>query len=338
MEKRNVIVSITLILCLAIILSCAGYFCYISMSGGIITPPQANVALATTSTMSADGYPVINVSATVQGATSNEVVWSLDWENAGDSSQTSSYVTLSSNGLTATLTCIAKFDDNMLLKCSVPSDNVTASCVVRYAGHPTAVTLVPSTTPDAIKYAHQEYTDFYYNDTEKAGNEYNDIVDLGTLYDFGDTETVYLDLKYSNAFGEITSSDFINQNVTISVARYGSITMKPYDPDRGSFYENLGTISYQIGQTDNDDILKTFVTATFENGKIKIERKAMNTFAFAGYSGNQSVEYRYWTGGNFGYAITVTAQGLNGEITSQTIFVRPILNATIALSDTSVVL
>lgn len=279
-----------------------------------------------------EGYPKVEVNATVTGIDVYTLDWSLKWEDESNQANVSDFVVLTSSGNTATLECIAKFNTNMILHCVSSHGNATASCVVRYAGRPTDMFLSQSTEPTAILFANQEYGDCFVSDKDLSQDEWDHTLTNGKFYDFGDIRTVYFDLTYSNIFGEITDEKYINQNYEIEIKGYGSCKVCAYDPERGEFYTNQGIVNSYVGLDPANDML----TCSIEDGKLKIVRQNMTDYVFMGYipGSNTHCEYRYVEGNSFYYGITVKAEGLNGIMQTETIFIRPIMPPGVITLDT----
>ncbi len=293
---------------------------------------SANVA-------SAGNYPAVEINATVKGSSVDEVVWSLKWQDASNMAKVTDYITLTQSGLKATLVCIKKFDGKMVLSCATADGYASATCTVRYAGNPTNVSLSISTAPDSTAYANSEYYDYFVGNTDLSQDDEDFTNTLGIFYEFGSKQTVYFDLKYSNIFGEITSGDFINKNVTISIVPYGTIKAQAYDTNANRFYDTDSIKTINIAQTDGEALeALTLITCSIENGKLKIVRGNMEDYNIAGYIDNIACEYRYVDGNRFFYGITVTVDGLDGRISTETIFIRPILPTSLVLDVNEVVL
>ncbi len=183
------------------------------------TPEEQRAVMRLNTTRAAANGSDCTLTATVEpaDATVKDVTWSIAWKNASSSwasgKNVNDYVTLASDGMTATVTNNAAFGEQAVI--TVRSDSnpdVYASCTVDYAKR--------------LSLPHGGG----YMDIVRKGNAAQRFTDIsfgtgmyiGTDIPYSSTGTVYGNVEFTNLTLSLDSSirSYIQQNVTGSGSRY----------------------------------------------------------------------------------------------------------------------
>lgn len=168
-------------------------------------------------------------------ATNQKVDWNVAWADEGKTSEVSDFivVTPDSDGSTsATVTCKAAFEGNIVITVTTRQNSYKAVCVVTFVGVPANITVSTNLSPTNDAYP----------------------VVVGNAYQFG--------IGLSNPFGNVGSE---YQDLQISVSGKGQIKVASKE-----IYKSGGEKWYEDRVIDFASIASNFLNVSFENNIVNI--------------------------------------------------------------------
>lgn len=283
----------------------------------VITDKTANggISLMTTSISPAnyEDYGVsalaetaytITATVTPADATFKEVTWSVSWANASSSwasgKNITDYISLNSNGLTATVACNQAFGEQAIVRV-VSNDNasVFATCTLDYAAR---LSFANFRATSEI-YDHEEgidqgggyslyytsstaqtarYEVIYYEDNySQTSFSFSGVYGTGTVHDFDFNNNFTLTFGVANNVKNSVNSALGINSTTIEISEYGS--SQKYD------FQNMFSVIFGSAFTSNRSQLYNTLQNYYTNNQAQFEF----TLSFVGAYSGQRYTYTY---------------------------------------------
>lgn len=199
------------------------------------------LSMGSVSTLAADNSVSKTITATVLPATATNkaVDWSVEWGEEGNEAIVTDYITVtpdSDGSCDATVTCKQAFTGTVVVVATTRESGYQAFCVITFIGIPTEMNIRGAVTP--------------------SGNVYK--LGIGNSYAF--------DVTLTNPFNSV--GDKYN-NFVCGVDGVGSIVV--------GYLERISGLEHWTDEENKnvtiDSIKDSFITATYENGKLTITTK-----------------------------------------------------------------